>query len=92
MLCDSPLQKRVPVSRKRRFGVHAKNEKRRRFEEYHHLFPNLRRDEERFKEYTRMSIQTFDYILNRVKDRLTKKRLRLRQQVQAEERLFVTLR
>lgn len=31
--------------------------------EFHHLYPQLRADEKAFRQYTRMTINTFDYIV-----------------------------
>ena len=41
------------VKRKRKFGVHPINKKRKELGEYHHLMPMLEQDESKFKEYFR---------------------------------------
>jgi hypothetical protein len=33
--------------------------------EFHHLYPQLRADEKAFRQYTRMTINTFDYIVEK---------------------------
>ena len=53
--------------------VHPLNRERRHFGEYHHLFCGLKKDPSRFHEYTRMSIDTFQYILTKIEHRLIKK-------------------
>jgi hypothetical protein len=34
--------------------------------EFHHLYPQLRADEKAFRQYTRMTINTFDYIVEKI--------------------------
>ena len=55
------------------------------FGEYHHLFRALRR-------HLIMSIDTFQYILSNVSDRLVKQRTNWRRPIGAEERLLMTIR
>lgn len=79
------------AKKKKQWGMHPINKRRRSLGEYPHLLPQLKGGSDRFFEYTRMSIQMFDFILNKLKPSLEKKRPGLRQQVQPEERLVVTL-
>ncbi|KAG8270877.1 hypothetical protein J6590_075451 [Homalodisca vitripennis] len=75
---NSMLKRRVVRGCKRgikRWGVHPINRRRRVYGEYHHLIKQLKEDPERFFQYTRMSVPTFDFILNRLKGRLEKKRI-----------------
>uniref|UniRef100_A0A0A9XA24 Putative E3 ubiquitin-protein ligase HUL4 n=1 Tax=Lygus hesperus TaxID=30085 RepID=A0A0A9XA24_LYGHE len=58
----------------RRFKVHPLNQMREQLGECHHLFPQLRKDEGRFRKYMRMTMETFDYILSKVKPQLHSKR------------------
>jgi hypothetical protein len=44
-------------------GVHEINQLRGQYGEYHHLFPQLKADGERFFQYCRMNIETSTYIL-----------------------------
>lgn len=61
--------------------------------EYHHLFPLLRKYPEKFYDYLRMEIGTFDYILNKLRPFCQKNWCNLHQSpIQVEERLVVTLR
>lgn len=77
----------------RRVSVHSVNKLRGIFGEYHHLFPQLRCDSERFFEYCRMDCTTFDYILEKIKHRTLKNWCNLhKQKILPEERLVVTLR
>ncbi|KAG8274711.1 hypothetical protein J6590_101805 [Homalodisca vitripennis] len=79
LLSENPmLKRRVVRGCKRgikRWGVHPINRRRRVYGEYHHLIKQLKEDPERFFQYTRMSVPTFDFILNRLKGRLEKKRI-----------------
>ncbi|KAJ8669246.1 hypothetical protein QAD02_000505 [Eretmocerus hayati] len=69
------------------------NKLRQNFGQYFSLFPILRRDPEEFKKYMRMSIETFDYILEGVTPLLRKNWNQLHTRaIGAEERLVVTLR
>jgi len=45
-----------------RSGVHEINQSRGQYEEYHHLFPQLKADGERFFQYFRMDTEMFTYI------------------------------
>lgn len=53
-------------------GIHPINCNRSVYGEYHHLFEELKRDENRFFQYMRMTIETFNYILEKVEHRLIK--------------------
>jgi len=76
-----------------RSGVREINQSRWQYGEYHHLFPQLKADGERFFQYFRMDIETFTYILGKVEHRLIKNWCNLHQQkILPEERLVITLR
>lgn len=77
---------------KRKRCVHPVNKLRSTLGEYHHLHKMLCEDEERFFEYYRMSVTTFYYILNNVKESIQKGRTNFHETIAAEERLAVTLR
>jgi len=49
--------------KRERSGVHEINQLRGQYGEYHHLFPQLTADGERFFQYFRMDIEMFTYIL-----------------------------
>lgn len=77
----------------KRFQQHEILKERPVFGEYHHLFPLLRRHQEKFYQYTRMESSTFDYILEKVAPFCQKKWCNLHQSpIRVEERLVVTLR
>nr|CAI5861635.1 unnamed protein product [Callosobruchus analis] len=50
----------------RNYCVHPISKARKRFGQYHTLFFDLRHHPDRFFEYLRMEIATFDYILEKV--------------------------
>ncbi|KAJ8883235.1 hypothetical protein PR048_015075 [Dryococelus australis] len=56
----------------KRVGVHVINRGRQVFGEYHHLFPQLKRYKMRIGSYTRMEIDTFNYMLDNIEESLTK--------------------
>ena len=77
----------------RKEGVHPINRKRREYGEYHHLFIELKKDNQKFFEYMRMTQDTFYYILNKIEHRLAKTWNNWhRQPILQEERLVITLR
>lgn len=89
LLLDSLL----PKLRKRRQGVHETNKERQIYGEYHHLFLNLKDNHpDRFFQYTRMTKETFDYILEKIEWRLVKTWCNWHRPILPEERLVVTLR
>ena len=74
-------------------GIHEINEWRRTYGEYHHLFPQLRRDAKRFQRYVRMTPGTFDYIRDLVSPHLEKNWSNfIKTPILPEEKLVITLR
>ncbi|CAH1986674.1 unnamed protein product [Acanthoscelides obtectus] len=77
----------------RKQSVHPINRKRKIYGEYHHLFQDIKADKQRFYRYTRMTPETFYYILDKVEHRLIKNWCNWHQQpILPEERLVVTIR
>ncbi|KAL7297099.1 hypothetical protein TKK_0009522 [Trichogramma kaykai] len=61
--------------------------------EYHLHFPGIKKDEQEFRRYLRMSVTTFDYILNKVQSLLMKNYTNWhKKRIYPEERLVITLR
>jgi hypothetical protein len=76
-----------------RQGIHEINEMRGTYGEYHHLFRQLREDPVRFQRYTRMSPETFDYVLNKIRQQLEKNWSNfIRTPILPEEQLVITMR
>lgn len=73
--------------------IHPINLGREAFGEFHHLFDELRQDEKKFVEYTRMKMSTFDYILIKIKPLIIKNWTNFNKTpIMCAERLIVTLR
>ena len=63
LLSESSFLKSSLFSKRRPFWVHEINKVRPEFGKYHHLMPQLRNNEAKFKDYLRMSWSTFDLLL-----------------------------
>lgn len=59
---------------------------------FHNLFFEIRQDEDKFFNYVRMSMTSFDELLNTIKPNVTKTNTRMRTCIPAEEKLLITLR
>lgn len=76
-----------------RDGIHEINKDRIFYGEFHHLYPVLRQNPERFRNYLRMDIETFDYILEKIESRITKNWTNFNKSpIFPAERLVLTLR
>lgn len=81
------------ASRKRkRFWVHETWKKRGTEGEFNTLYKELVDDEHKFYEYFRMSMYSFNVLLNKVNDDIEKKTTFWRKPIPPKERLAVTLR
>lgn len=60
--------------------------------EFHHLFPQLLSQEDRFVMYIRMTKEEFYNLLHIIKPAITKSNTQLKKCIAAEERLAVCLR
>lgn len=78
--------------KKRKLWVHPILETRNYNGEFNHLFSELRLDEEKFFNYFRMSISSFDELCNILKDKIKREDTIMRKSIPPEERLAVTLR
>lgn len=78
--------------RNRKYWVHPINTLRLEIGQFHTLYMQLRDYPDKAFEYYRMSIQSFDVLLNLTKDCITKQDTKLRMAISPEERLTVTLR
>lgn len=74
-------------------NAHPINKKRIEFGEYHHLYPDLRKDPGRFFEYMRMSPSTFDYVCDTLRPHITKNWCNFHTRpIVTEERVMLTVR
>ncbi|KAJ8954112.1 hypothetical protein NQ317_007718 [Molorchus minor] len=78
--------------RKRRFWIHPLNTQRIQQSQFYILHPKLRAHPEKFFDYYRMSIISFNEVLNLIREDITKQDTHLRLAISAEERLAITLR
>lgn len=67
---------------------------RKKFGEFSTLYETLRLNEDKFREYTRMSVSTFDYILEKIESslKLTTTNFHISDSITPAEKLIVTLR
>ncbi|XP_075711692.1 uncharacterized protein LOC142748488 [Rhinoderma darwinii] len=86
MLDEEPLRKR------RRYWVHPIVSQRPRKGHFHTLYDDLRQHPEKFHNFCRMSISSFDCLLSDLGPGITLQDTNMRQCISPEERLIVTLR
>lgn len=78
--------------RKRKYWVHPILKTRLSHSLYVTLYPKLREHEEKFFNYFRMSIKSFDDLLEIIKDSLEADENAIRYCISPQEKLIVTLR
>ncbi|KAM9330606.1 uncharacterized protein PAF06_015843 [Gastrophryne carolinensis] len=78
--------------RRRRYWVHPLISQRLSIGHFSLLFRDLRKDPDKFFSYTRMSVETFDALLDVLRPRLMRMTTNMRKSITPEERLIVTLR
>ncbi|XP_069613169.1 tyrosine--tRNA ligase, cytoplasmic isoform X1 [Ranitomeya imitator] len=77
---------------RRRFWLHPIVEVRESRGAYHCLFGELNENQDKYFEYTRMSKDSFRYLLRLVEGTISRQDTQLRKSISPEERLLVTLR
>lgn len=92
LLEDNLLPISLSQSKKRRYGVHPVNRYRNEYGEFHHLYKQLKKYPERFFQYMRMSVETFDLLLQKVERNIEKLTTNFGKPISSEERLVVTVR
>lgn len=78
--------------KKRLIWVHEINQRREDVGAFYTLFPDLRNDDEKFFNYFRMSISSFDELHNRLKPHIQRENTQLRNSIQPMEMLAITIR
>ena len=78
--------------RNRVYWVHPINEKRDESGLFYTLFEDLRKDGKKFFNYFRMSISTFDVLYERLKHTLQRQNTKMRNCIQPEQMLAITIR
>ena len=77
----------------RKFSAHPINTQRYTYGEFHHLYKQLRQHPTKFREYMRMQIETFDFIVLHSSNRIERKWRNCHSRpILAEERLMITIR
>ena len=75
----------------RRMWIHPINNLRFEKGEYFVLYPDLRRYEDKFFNWYRMSTNRFDYLLKVIQRRISKQNTNYRESISAEEQLVITI-
>ena len=91
ILLDNPIL-RNSFLKKKRVGIHPINRRRLIYGEYHHLYTDLRKSPDKFFDYLRMSVNTYDFILSKINHRIRKKISNFKKPISPAERLYVTIR
>lgn len=89
------LYRRLRLRRKqrvRKYWVHPINERRNVMGTFNSLFEDLLADDNKFFNYFRMSISSFDELHNRLKCSIQRQNTKMRDCIQPKEMLAVTLR
>jgi len=88
------LYRRLRLRRKRvrKYWVHPINERRNSMATFNSLFEELLADENKFFNYFRMSVSSFDELHNRLKCSIQRQNTQMRYCIQPKEMLAVTLR
>jgi len=84
---DEPMS-----SKRRRYWVHPLNSNRESDMRFTTFFNDIKKYPEKFFDYYRMSILSFEELLEKVRPKITKEITHLRNPISAKERLTVTLR
>ena len=75
----------------RRMWVHPINNLRFEKGEYFVLYPDLRKYEDKFFNWYRMSTKKFDYLLKMIQRRIFRRNTNYREAISTEEQLMITL-
>jgi len=93
LLSESLAVKLFFLNKKRkRNPVHQIYKDRFEFGEFHHLYTQLRADDNLFRSYTRMTTGTFDYIKEAIEHECYHITTNFKVPISVEERLLITLR
>ncbi|XP_016662197.1 uncharacterized protein LOC107884489 [Acyrthosiphon pisum] len=81
-----------PPKQERKYWVHPINSDREESNKFNIFYENIRCYSEKFFEYYRMSISSFDELLEKIRPFITKQNTTFRNVISPEERLTITLR
>lgn len=85
-------RRRRRIKKKKKYWVHPLLSQRHQKGLFCHLVSDLRKNETKFFQYFRMSINSYDELLTLLQERLRRQDTVMRKAVSAEEKLVVTLR
>ncbi|GBN58080.1 hypothetical protein AVEN_258008-1 [Araneus ventricosus] len=77
---------------KRNYWVHPINQKRERIGIFHTLLKELQKEENKFFNFFRVTIPSFNELHQRLKTKILRKNSKMRNSITSEERLALTLR
>lgn len=87
------LYRRIKRRRiKRKWWIHPINQSREHSGTFYTLFEELRRDGTKFFNFFRMSIESFDELHEKMKNKIQRQNTKMRNCIQSRERLALTLR
>ena len=72
--------------------VHPINKSRKKLGAFYNLYPELRKDEQKFFNYFGMSISSYDELHKRLEKHIQRRNTRLRNCIEPEQMLVITLR
>lgn len=81
-----------PPRREGEFWIHPFNLNREPSNRFFNFYYDIRKYSDKFFEYYRMSIASFDELLEKLRQKITKKTTKFRRPVSPEERLTITIR
>lgn len=81
-----------PPRTEREFWIHPYNLTREPSNKFFNFYNDIRNYSDKFFEYYRMSIISFDELLEKLRTQITKKTTKFRRPVSPEERLTITIR
>lgn len=81
-----------PQAPDRKYWVHPINSNRESSGQFDAFYENIRCYPDKFVEYFRMSITSFDELLEKIRPHITKQTTPFRNPINAEQRLTITLR
>jgi len=85
---DEPTLPTTP----RQFWVHPLNQKREKEDLFENFYSSIRKFPQNFFEYYRMSLTSFDELLETIRPHLTKQHTNMRNPICVEQRLSITIR
>lgn len=91
-VCALELRRKKKLRKKKLYWVHPITSQRLVKGQFYKLYSDLRAHPDKFFNYYRMSVNSFDELLNLIRPHITYKDTKWRKAIPPEERLSVTLR